>query len=369
MLLSLVLILLLIWAAVVGSLYSNFMVFYKNFSETDSYNKAYYASIAALERWELVVKQREPGYIWSGWWRWTTEIVYEQDKIDSDFSYLVKSDDTNLFRDINSKTDRIPREWEWDVDWMLASSDSIDYNKMDYENAEVFLLYVDDLDDTPYTKKLCSREGDCINVPVIITWEIRLPPKMKPSFWDLNTTQSLTECSENNSYCKNDEIVDWQIRWKYAWEQFTIFARNKRDSFDSVIRESDINKKVKLGFWDNNKKRQPVKDDTKNQSSLIIISADDSIESTLKEENFVSVLDSNAYSRLNLRLSLLNLLKSTTSWMIYPYLEYYLSFTDQVADKYFKINAEWKYKDYQVNIIMHKPTVKESVLWNFTVIF
>ena len=55
--------------------------------------------------------------------------------------------------------------------------------------------------------------------------------------------------------------------------------------------------------------------------------------------------------------------------MIYPYLEYYLSFTDQVADKYFKINAEWKYKDYQVNIIMHKPTVKESVLWNFTVIF
>jgi hypothetical protein len=55
--------------------------------------------------------------------------------------------------------------------------------------------------------------------------------------------------------------------------------------------------------------------------------------------------------------------------MIYPYLEYYLNFDNDVADKYFKINGEWKYKDYQVNIIMYKPTVKESVLWNFTAIF
>jgi hypothetical protein len=38
------------------------MVFYSNFSETENYHKAYYASISALERAELVIKQRQPGY-------------------------------------------------------------------------------------------------------------------------------------------------------------------------------------------------------------------------------------------------------------------------------------------------------------------
>jgi hypothetical protein len=45
---------------VVGALYSGFLTFYNNFSETENYNKAYYAAIAALERSELVVKQHEP---------------------------------------------------------------------------------------------------------------------------------------------------------------------------------------------------------------------------------------------------------------------------------------------------------------------
>ena len=41
MLLSLVIIVALIWAAVIGNIYSNFLVFYSNFAETENYNKAY----------------------------------------------------------------------------------------------------------------------------------------------------------------------------------------------------------------------------------------------------------------------------------------------------------------------------------------
>ena len=369
MLLALVFILLLIWAAVVGSLYSNFIVSYKSFAEIDSYNKAYYASIAALERWELVTKQREPGYVWSGGWEWEIDINIsnnDTDKIDTDFSYLVKSDDTNLLRDVNSKTNRVPKIWEWDVDRMLATWDSLDYNKMDYEDAEVFLLYIDNLAGSPYTKKSCLSGWDCDDVKVSIEWEIRLPEKISPVFWYLNTNSWLVV-----GWNKNDEIVDWQLRWKYNNSQFTIFARNKavvsgaKEQTDSVIREKDINDWVTLSFWGSEKTRQPNKNKIE-KSDLIVISSEN-----LNPSNFINILNPTThseYSRLNLRLSLLNLLKSENN-MIYPYLEYYLKFSSEVSDKYFKIDGEWRYKDYQVNIIMHKPTVKESVLWNFTVIF
>ena len=366
MLLSLVLILLLIWAAVVGALYSNFIVFYKSFSETDSYNKAYYASIAALERWELVTKQREPGYVWSGWWKWMTGINATSPDY-SGFAYLVQSDDTSLLRDVNSRTNRVPREWEWDVDWMLATWDSVDYNKMDYENAEVFLLYVDNLADSPYEKKSCLKNGECNDVKVSISWEIRLPPKMRTTFWDLDTSKSrVYKIGTNSEEKKNDEIVDWQIRWNYNNTQFTIFSMNKQYSSDSVIKESDINNTVDLSFWWEEKKRQPNTKKSQHSSPVVVGSKAEEIENS---QNFGSILKGDEYSRLNLRLSLLNILQSEIQGMIYPYLEYYLNFDNDVADKYFKINGEWKYKDYQVNIIMYKPTVKESVLWNFTAIF
>ena len=95
MLLTLVIILILIWSAVVWSLYSNFLVFYQNFSETENYHKARYASIAAIERAQLVIKQREPWYIWS-WWRIRSidQLWSKSDKMPNwttGFSYLSKN--------------------------------------------------------------------------------------------------------------------------------------------------------------------------------------------------------------------------------------------------------------------------------------
>ena len=374
MLLSLVLILLLIWAAVVGSLYSNFIVFYKSFSETDSYNKAYYTSIAGLERWELVTKQREIGYVGSWWWKWMTSTpsIDSTDYIESGFSYLVESEDTNLLRDVNSRTTRIPKIWEWDVDWMLSTWDSIDYNKMDYENAEVFSLYYDEsTTDSPYTKKSCSS-GDCTDSKTRIKWEIRLPPKILEAFWvnwSLDATDSLVV-----GWRKNDEIVDWQFRWFTDWNPFTIFARNKANSDsawalaeDSIIRESEINEKVKINSHKDTSStqwRRQINEKKTRESKLVVVSAG-SFDGV---NNFEDITEESNYTRLNFRLSLLNLLKSKGK-QVYPYLEYYLYFNRPVSDKYFRIDGEGRYKDYQVNIIMYKPTVKESVLWSFTVIF
>ena len=93
MLLTLIIIVALIWAAVIWNIYSGFITFYTNFGEIENYNKAYYASIAALERAELVTKQRQPWYDWSGWWindisSWSYNNWCSDWIIDNNFSYL-----------------------------------------------------------------------------------------------------------------------------------------------------------------------------------------------------------------------------------------------------------------------------------------
>ena len=188
MLVTLIIILVLIWAAVVWSIYSNFMVFYSNFSESENYHKAYYTSISALERWELVVKQRLPWYKWYAWryrnktsesnqstWsysNWAPDWV-----ISSNFSYLSNWEPSQIVRYVDSRTTKIPKT-TWNVEFTLRSNDSASYNAMDYENAEVFLLYYDAAWNSPYNKTDCSIwSAGCNNskkTNFIITWSIRL---------------------------------------------------------------------------------------------------------------------------------------------------------------------------------------------------
>ena len=366
MLLMLIIILLLIWSAVVGSIYSNFMVFYRSFSETENYNKAYYASIAALERAELVIRQREPWYIWS--WGWTLDWDQNTDKSPSDkktnFSYL-SSRPSTLFRTINSRATRIPAEWQWNVEQLLATGDSFDYNKMDYENAENFLLYYDKSEWNSYSGVSCPNSCDRFRWSEI-SWQIRLPNKLKNIFGDLNANSGLV--SHN---IKNDAIIDRQLKWKYINTPFTIYSLSDMDQFwerknsDSVIRESDINDNFSLLIKKNTRLKNPNK--KRAQWLNTIISQEEARLSLVGDLwGFLNVRN---IPQLQLKLALLNLLQSRNN-SIYPYLEYYLDFWwKEVSDRYFTINAEWWFWDYQVNLIVQKPTVKESILWNFTVIF
>ena len=364
MLLILVFILMLIWATVVGSIYSNFLIFYSNFSESENYHRAYYNSISALERAELVTKQRSPWFVWSGWWLiWeytsTWSYISWSDQIIPNFSYLSNSastkNESSVFWNIKSKTSRIPAEWEGDVETMLASSDSNNYNMMDYENAQIFLLYYDKSEWNPYKK----TSWDTLSKPTLIAWEIRLPTL---SWFDLlRTSESLVWTWPNN-----DAIVDWQVRWKYKGSPFTIYSKQTiawktiYDNLDSAFRENDINNHLNFQFWNNN--WSPI---SRGGNNVIVISP---------QENEIKNM-SNRYKDIfsgsqtpQIRFSLLNLLKDKNN-KLYPFLEYYADFWTDVADKYFTINAEWNFADYKVNLLIWKPTTKESVLWNFTSIF
>ncbi len=382
----------LIWAAVIWSIYSNFLVFHSNFSESENYHKAYYASISALERWELVTKQRSPWYTWSGgfilWvWKWSRSnwgnYDWWSDKSLGWFSYFDNPGSTSVFWSVNSSTTRIPAEWNWDVERMLSynsnnSDDSSNYNMMDYEYAQVFLLYSDNSEENPYQKTNCpniDNNGDGCNFigSATITWEIRLPKQLINSgdFKLLNTGASLIW--KNNELPKDDAIIDWQIRWKLTTDntQFTIYSTQKTDindaseiiyGNDTIFRESDINKTLKFTFWN---VWNPISNSQHGRSNPVTIISQEEGDIRDYTKKFTELFGK---SISQIRFSLLNLLKDQSN-KIYPFLEYYIDFWQRVADKYYTIKGEWNFADFQVNTTIQKPTVKESVLSDFTSIF
>ena len=367
MLAILIIILVLLWAAVVWSIYSNFMVFYSNFSETENYHKAYYASISALERWELVTKQRQPWYIWSwGFILWTWQGSFSNwwsDGSLSGFSYFWENkEQTSVFRDINSRTTRIPNEWKWDVERMLSTGDSNNYNMMNYENAEIFLLYYDQSNGNPYkTSDVSILKSN----PTQITWEIRLPWLLHDKFWNLKYNEPLIY----DNLTTDDSIVDRQIRWfTNINTPFTVYSTESliwssiSTHKDSVFRESDINNPLQFKFKD---KKSPISNPDNRGGSITTLTVISQAEDEIKDKNFQDIF---SQSWVQLRFALLNLLE--WSWKNnYPFLEYYADFWTEVADKYYTINAEWNFKDFQVNTIIQKPTIKETILWSFTSIF
>lgn len=425
MLAILIIILVLIWAAVVWSIYSNFLVFYSNFAESENYHRAYYAAISALERWELVTKQRQPWYVGSGWfkdweWMWSFSDWWSDKSLESFSYYWDNKEDTTVFWTVNSLTTRIPAVWKWDVEWMLATDDSSDYNMMGYEDTEVFMLYFDKSERNPYEKvrdpyQILKEapdnspwngvfyDVDMPNHKVVVTWVIRLP-QLLTGFWLLDTGTVLVW--NDGNLPSDDPIVDRQIRWVtvcddystrtgvdpckyniYSNQSIKFWDNNKPEvniDEDTVFRESNINDTLEFEFW--NHGRSPFKGGNAGTvgkwKDINRIVADNATvlqgnvwggnNSRYKADNYSDLFYHHPThvisSLVQIRFSLLNLLKWNKG--IYPFLEYYIDFWWQaVPDKYYTISADWKYKDYDVNIVVQKPTVKESVMWSFTSIF
>ena len=382
MLLALIIILILIWAAVVWSIYWSFMVFYSNFSESENYHKAYYTAISALERWELVVKQHQPWYKWFWWLKlwvatWNnSDFNTCSDSSLTDFSYLWKYEENqvSVLRNVNSRTSRIPNESGWNVETMLAANDSKYYNMMNYENAEVFLLYID-TSTNPYEKSTSLINS----APSKIEWVIRLPKKLLLSWWFSTLDEDNSLIWRSESIPGDDAIIDRQIRWDYytGWEAypFTIYSTQNTDrstvhnNKDSIFRESDINNNNWLSWlifkFDENS-WNPISNTIgrKNLDKPVTVISQKENEIKNLNKHFKKLFSDS--SKVQLRFNLLNLLQDINRNKVYPFLEYYIDFWGYVSDKYFTINGEWSYLDYQVNLIRKKPTVNDTVLSNFT---
>ena len=143
---------------------------------------------------------------------------------------------------------------------------------------------------------------------------------------------------------------------------------NKRviENQDSLLRKTKINTTAPL-TWGNTRSPFTISSLT----GLTVLSAS---EGAIKNLTFTDILGNIKISNLLFRISLLNLLYSERK-NIYPYLEYQFSFLNEsgnpavIADRFYTITSRGKYGDYEVKLIVKKPTIKESILGSFTVIF
>ena len=97
-----------------------------------------------------------------------------------------------------------------------------------------------------------------------------------------------------------------------------------------------------------------------------------SSDASLFEQSFSDLL--NDWDNVLFRLSLINPLYSEKG-QIFPYLEYQLSFFDgdgrpsEMADRFYSITTKGRNGNYEVQLFMQKPTIVESILRSFTVMF
>lgn len=365
MVIFIVVLLLILGTALVGALYSSFLIFYLSFWDTIEYNKAYYAAISSLERAELVLRYRSPGYEGNGGWLGTSSYG---NAIDHKPAFSLWEAENGSFWNIRSRTTSIPKVWEGNVEWMLMTWDSANYNMLDYVNAENITLSLDPSSGYPYSTVSLSKS----NV-ASIEWKIRLPSMLYSyyKFWNLNTDSH--DIGDDRIF--DDVVVDWSFRGTYNSNSFQIFGTPSVKYYgtpsvdyskDTLFRESKINSGSPIKFAGS---KSPFSTSTPPQ--LTIISID---ENTLKSKNFDAVLKDSKTTGVIFRVALLNLLYAK-SGNIYPYLEYQFSFKDSagtltsVADRFYTITATGKYGNYEVKLLVKKPTIKESVLGSFTIIF
>lgn len=370
MLLIFVIVLIVTGLAILFSIYSIFIPFSDSFKDISDYNIAYYSAISSIERGGLVLKYRWPWFVWSGWWLGIANIFGKASDTLSGLK-IWSTIYNGLLRDINSRTYRIPNFWEWNVDIdFLMSGEALDYNKTDYRLIETFLLSIDNTSSGDYYKLTWSNREHYGWTS--ISWQFRLPPKIFSGFgkvcdsdeWDIDV------CDPDLDWLYDDIIIDWSIKWYHNWVQFFLMpsqsvARYGTERFiedwDTTIRESNINTWSLIVFWNNYNIFDPSNSYPGTQN---VVSNDTSISG----KTFKDIFEDSQFTWLQVKFAFVNFLRSLGG-DIYPFLEYFFEFNSPVADKFYTIKWIWRKGDYDIKIIVKKPTFKDTVAGSFTVIF
>ena len=340
----------------------------QNLWTVTQYQSAYYGAVSAVERAELGLRYRLPWFVWSGWFLWTTGYGPMSDYTPDFFSGTQQW----FWWIIDSRTTSIPRSGMGNTDSMLSDSTSKDYNQIWYINLETFLLSYDDTSSsdfyTSWATDLVSFSGD------EITGVFRLPPKIFTGFWWLPLAflcdSYLWNCDPDGDGIYNDTAVSWSMEWLYKGNGFKIFptiavfyysGMQVDEPNDTVIRESVINTSGKIDFI----KFTPIPPNGWGLHNHTVVGADASIIESLP---FQQIFTSSDFSGLRLSFGAANLFRTFTG-AIYPYLEYQFTFPQPIADRFYTIEGHGRVGEYDVQIVIKKPTVQWTVGGDFTVIF
>ena len=413
MLIAMILVVIVVSVAMLFAILSSFIPFSNAYWNIVQYSSAYYAAMSAIERWSLAVRKSGPGFDGESWWKfsralsaWHYDTWSLSDAWIKDFVSYWNAWETTLYWNVKSKTNSIPREWEGNVDPAFIDRNtnirSFNYNALNYNSPVLIPLgRVWVINPTQYYIDYWNYWVDPSFAG--IRWHFRINPYLftkirstcKTANKDLCASLCTTSCPWSTDYTmdKWTPIVDWVIKWIYpdwnvevsilpseavdVWSSYYVHV-NK----DSLIRKSNIwqqrsdtvnsNKDVLFA-----KNKHPLKPSW-SIGDLNILSRKSDVLKTLwttaNKGNFIDVI-----SNLNeplLSLELINFLWSAWSWAssrshhLYPFLEYkFTSEWGDFSDIYYTIRWEWKVWKYDVRMQVKKPTLKDSSLWNFTIIF
>jgi hypothetical protein len=208
-----------------------------------------------------------------------------------------------------------------------------------------------------------------------------LPPKIFSWFWLWSWWPSDAElCDTNTDNCdiNGDQIYDdvavaWSMLWFHMGNDFTIYPREGIDYsqtppwilplYDNFIRESIINGGGSIDFRYDYTPLSNGNGQSLNRHNVV------SFDASVSGHEFYEILgDWNNYSWLRLVLGAANVFRAKNG-SIYPYLEYQFTFPDDhpISDRFFTIQWNGRAWEYDVNIIIKKPTVQWSIGGDFTV--
>lgn len=258
------------------------------------------------------------------------------------------------------------------TDPMLSDASSKDYNQIWYINLETFLLSYDDTSDAAeyytWTEHTVFFSGD------EVLGVFRLPPKIFSGFWwwtaALLCDSPAGDCDPDGDTIYNDILLSWSMEWYYHGNGFKIFptiavfyysGMQIDDRLDNTIRESIINATGLIALIDT---YTPVT----NGFDLALHNVVGPNANDIERLNFKQIFTSTEFSGLRLSFGAANLFRAFTG-AIYPYLEYQFTFPQPIADRFYTIEWHGRVGEYDVQIVLKKPTVQGTVGGDFTVIF
>ena len=361
-------VLLVVAIGILVSVYSVFFPFMQNLWTVNQYHMAYYGAISAVERAELGLRYRSPWFQWSGWFLWTWNFWPI-----SDATPELLSGAQQWFRwTIDSRTTSIPNIGMGNTDPMFAAPDSKNYNQLWYTYLETLLL---SYDVTPDTDMYTLGTNPVFFSGGGFTWIFRLPPKIFTIFW-WSIPASLCAgfmdaCDPDDDGIYDDIALSWSMEWLYNGNGFKIFPTiavfyyswmQIDEHKDNAIRESIINDTGTIAFENS---FTPIIPHGIGLSKHTVVAAD---ADYIQNENFRQIFTSSNFSWLRLSFGAANLFRTFTG-AIYPYLEYQFTFPQPIADRFYTIQWHGRVGEYDVQIILKKPTVQWTVGGDFTVIF
>ncbi len=371
-------VLLIVGTGLTLSLYSIFLPFIQTLWDIKSYNMAYYAAVSSVERAQLVLKYHQPWFEGSGGRLGSLTYGPVSDQlIDHPFGFVTQWPN-GLKREIISRTSTLPGLGQSDIPLILRGTGSDEYLMLEYNKPLTLFLQMD----------VTSAPIDYYIDNVTIQWfngdgvtgVLRLPGLIADTFGGLPLAQLCTSCDDDGDTLTDDLIAAWKVDGVAAWDPFSIIPTNavfyNEDpalvdvSEDTSIRKSTINagtNTLERGeWWFANASFNPVKTNTDHSAT-----GHNMISNTdlLIGNSFRSIFQDGSISGLQLSLSLMSLLKTSTN-QIYPFLEGRFVFGWwRIADTVYRIQGIGKVGDYQVSVLVNKPSSKASWVGSFTIIF